>query len=126
LGYGGRGAPKEHPEYLIARRDNRLILNLVDADNPAYIPKEIVDAALAFIHESLTADHHTLVHCNQGMSRSPAIALLYLAVHTDLLPKATFAEAETAFRGIYPLYHPAGGMRGFLLQNWSTYQTDQN
>jgi len=33
LGYTGRAAPKEHPEYLIARRDNQLILNLVDADH---------------------------------------------------------------------------------------------
>lgn len=38
LGYAGRGAPKDHPEYLVAERDGRLILNLVDAPNPAYIP----------------------------------------------------------------------------------------
>ena len=34
LGYTGRAAPKNHPEYLIARRDRRLILNLVDAPDP--------------------------------------------------------------------------------------------
>jgi hypothetical protein len=39
LGYSGRAAPKTHPEYLIARRGDRLILNLVDAPDPAYIPK---------------------------------------------------------------------------------------
>lgn len=38
LGYSGRGAPKDHPEYLIARREGRLILNLVDVDNVSYIP----------------------------------------------------------------------------------------
>ena len=31
LGYAGRAASKDHPEYLIARRDGRLILNLVFA-----------------------------------------------------------------------------------------------
>jgi len=49
LGYTGRAAPKTHPEYLIAWRGNRLILNLVDVDNPAYISKEIIDTALDFI-----------------------------------------------------------------------------
>lgn len=52
LGYNSKGAPKEHPEYLFARRENRLFLNLVDAANPAYIPKEIIDAALNFIDEA--------------------------------------------------------------------------
>jgi hypothetical protein len=70
LGYSGRGAPKGHPEYLIAKRGTRLILNMVDADNPAYIPKEIIDAALQFIHEQLASGKKVLVHCNQGASRS--------------------------------------------------------
>ncbi|MDO9036420.1 MAG: phosphatase, partial [Methanoregula sp.] len=70
LGYSGRAAPKNHPEYLIARRGNRLILNLVDAPDPAYIPKEIIDAALAFISANLNAGSHVLVHCNEGCSRS--------------------------------------------------------
>jgi hypothetical protein len=33
LGYTGRAAPKEHPEYLICRRPGRLILNLIDPPN---------------------------------------------------------------------------------------------
>jgi len=64
LGYSGRGAPKDHPEYLIAKRDNRLILNLVDVENPAYIAKEIMDEALQFIDQNLEAGRKVLVHCN--------------------------------------------------------------
>lgn len=120
LGYRTQGAPKTHPEYLIARRGERLILNLVDADNPAYIPKTIVDAALEFVHEQLGANKEVLVHCNQGMSRSATIALLFLVKHTDILPR-TMAEAETAFRAIYPPYNPAGGMRGFMTEHWQEY-----
>jgi hypothetical protein len=121
LGYSGRAAPKTHPEYLIARRDNRLILNLVDAPDPAYIPKEIIDAALAFIAAELDKGQRVLVHCNQGESRSPAIGLLYLATHTEQLPRATLVDAESVYRSIYPLYNPAGGMRGFLLAHWEEY-----
>ncbi len=121
LGYTGRGAPKYHPEYLIAPRGNRLVLNLVDAPDPAYIPKETIDAALAFIHEGLEAGDSVLVHCNEGMSRSAGIALLYLAVYTNELP-ADFAGAEAAFRKLYPMHSPGAGIRGYLQQNWSEYQ----
>ena len=65
----------------------RLYLNLIDPPNPAYIPKEIIDAALEFIDKGLKDGKRVLVHCNQGESRSPGIGLLYLAIHTDLLNK---------------------------------------
>lgn len=121
LGYTGRAAPKDHPEYLVARRINRLILNMVDADNSAYIPKELVDSALTFINEQVQAGQKVLVHCNQGMSRSPSIALLYLVRFTGQLPKTTYLEAETAFRTLYPSFNPAAGVRGFMIQNWVSY-----
>ena len=73
LGYKGRSAPKEHSEYLIGIRENRLFLNIIDADNPNYIPKEIIDAAIDFIESSLSSGSKCLVHCNQGESRSPSI-----------------------------------------------------
>jgi predicted protein tyrosine phosphatase len=121
LGYTGRSISKDHPEYLIARRDTHLILNMIDPDNPAYIPAIIVDAALEFIHENLAAGKRVLVHCNQGGSRSPGIGLLYLAKFTDCLPKSSYLEAEQAFLKIYPLYTPSLGVRGFLQLNWSLY-----
>ena len=121
LGYKSKGAPVNHPEYLIARRGHRLILNLVDAPNPAYIPKEIIDAALEFIDQGLRAQRRVLAHCNLGESRSPIIGLLYLAAFTDRLP-TSYHEAETAFRAIYPLYNPGAGMRGFLQANWEFYR----
>ena len=120
LGYTGRAAPKTHPEYLIARRDGRLVLNLIDPPDPAYVPKEIVDAALDYIHANI-ADTRVLVHCNQGESRSPAIGMLYLAVYTDRLPFDDFLEAESEFRRIYPAYNPGPGIRGFLVQHWNEY-----
>jgi len=120
LGYITKSAPKGHPEYLIARREHRLILNLVDAANPAYIPKEIMDAAIQFIHSSLEDRKKVLVHCNLGVSRAPSIGLLYLAKYTDKLPKE-FLQAEQAFRLIYPLYMPSDGICGFLIRTWGSY-----
>jgi predicted protein tyrosine phosphatase len=122
LGYSQRAAPKNYPEYLIARRGNRLILNLVDAPDPAYIPKEIIDAALDFIRIGLVAGNKVLVHCNEGCSRSAGIGLLYLAKYTDILSTEDFFKAETVFRSIYPPYNPKSGIRGFLIGNWKEYR----
>ncbi len=120
LGYSGRGAPKDHPEYLMAKRENRLILNLVDVENPAYIAKEIMDEALRFIDQSLKAGRKVLIHCNQGMSRSPGIGLLYLA-GKGIIKNNSFQVALAEFEKIYPGINMAGGMRGFLEGNWDKY-----
>jgi len=123
LGYSGRAVSKEHPEYLIARRGDRLILNLVDADNPAYIPDEIMDESVAFINEHLNAGQRVLVHCKQGMSRSPSIAMLYLATHTERLPRSSFERAFAAFREMYPPFSPAAGVLAFLRARWILWPT---
>jgi predicted protein tyrosine phosphatase len=120
LGYTGRAAAKTHPEYLIARRNGRLILNLVDVDDPTYISPEIVDAALDAIRENIQHSK-ILLHCNQGQSRSPSIALLYLLKRSDLLPQNDIAAAIIAFRTIYPPYAPARGMAEYIRLNWHRY-----
>jgi len=116
LGYTGRAAPKDHPEYLVARRENALILNLVDVDDPAYVRVEIVDAAIEFMNSR--KDVRVLVHCNQGRSRSPTLAMLADAAS---LPEK-FDEAEEAFRAKYASYNPARGMREFARANWAKYR----
>ena len=122
LGYTGRGAPKEHPEYLIAVRPGRLILNLVDVDNVAYIPPEIIDTALTAIHQNI-GSAKVLVHCNQGFSRSPTIALLYMAKFTDKFRSMDFETAVREFRQLYPPYAPAAGMAQYVRLNWAKYTT---
>lgn len=120
LGYTGRAASKSHPEYLIARRPNRLILNLIDADTPEYVPSEIIDAAIATIDENLS-HKKVLVHCNQGMSRSATIGLLYLR-YTGVIPTDNFILAEEAYRKLYPGYNPSSGLRRFAEMNWMKYK----
>lgn len=121
LGYTGRAAPKDHPEYLIAQRGDRLILNLVDAPDLAYIPQEIIDTALEYIDTSLRNSNRVLVHCNEGCSRSAGIGLLYLAAYTDQFKGLDFYQAEAMFRSIYPPYNPKAGMRGYMIKNWDIY-----
>jgi predicted protein tyrosine phosphatase len=125
LGYRGREAPERHPERLVARRGYRLILNMVDARDPELFPKEMIDAALDFIDEALSRDLKVLVHCDRGESRSPSIALLYMAARLGELPTESLEAAEEKFRAVYPYYNPQPGIREHLRQNWHRYRSDR-
>jgi hypothetical protein len=95
---------------------------LVDVDDPSFIRSEIMDAALAYVEEGLQKGNKVLVHCNKGESRGPSIGLLYLLSRTEALPVTSFDDAEKAFLKMYPMYNPAGGMRGFLQTHFDSYK----
>ncbi len=122
VGYSGRACSKNHPEYLLARRDKRLMLNLVDVDNPDWVHPSIVDTAIQFIDENLGNGQKVLIHCNQGGSRSAGLGMLYLA-HVGKFSGMDFSAAEMAYKKIYIPYAPAGGIHGFIMRNWTKYCT---
>ena len=120
LGYKTNGAPKDHPEYLIAKRGNRLILNLVDVEKVDYIAHGIIDEALTFIDANLNNSLKVLVHCNQGMSRSAGIAMLFLASNGEFLNK-NFDEALAEFKILYPSCNLSRGVFDYVKSNWIKY-----
>lgn len=113
LGYTTQGAPKEHPEYLWAIRGDRLYLNLVDAPKVEFIPKEVIETALDFIDAELLEGKKVFLHCNQGESRAPSIALLHL-YKTGVL-KGSSSEVLDQFTKLYPNYAPGQGMLDFVV-----------
>jgi len=117
LGYSEHGAPKNHPEYLIARRGSRLILNLIDVDDPNYIPEEIIFKAVNFIEEELSHNKKALVHCNQGESRGPGIGMICFA-RNKAIPYLSYFSARKEFKKVYPKYNPSLGISKFLELNW--------
>jgi predicted protein tyrosine phosphatase len=122
VGYSGRACAKTHPEYLLAHRGNRLMLNLVDVDNPDWVSPIIVDETMNFVDVNLSQGLKILIHCNQGMSRSAGLGLLYLA-HSGYLRGMDFTDAEEQYIKIYPYYRPAEGIRGYCITNWSKYSS---
>lgn len=120
LRYKTQGAPQNNPEYLIAKRQNKLICNLIDTDDPKYVPQEIIDTILIFIENSLKENKKVLLHCNQGESRSPSIGLLYLAIK-GIIPNRTYLEAKQEFIKIYKNFKPKKGIEGFMIKNWDRY-----
>ncbi|MEO9058328.1 MAG: dual specificity protein phosphatase family protein [Ktedonobacteraceae bacterium] len=121
LGYTGRGAPKSDPEYLVAHRGNRLMLNIVDTDNPLFFDKGMINQALDFIDQQRANELKVLVHCNQGESRGPSVTMLYMAARLRVLPADSLESAEQKFKELYASYFPGMGIRGHLRQYWQQY-----
>lgn len=121
LGYTGRAATKDDPEYLMAKRDNTLILNLVDAPKSEFFNKNIIDAGLEFISEERSKPRNVLICCNEGKSRSASIGLLYLIKH-GFIKGETLEDCEAEFLKLYPEYNPGAGMRGFVKENFDVYR----
>ncbi len=119
VGYVAKGAPKGD-EYLFARRGWRLALNLIDVAFPEYVKPELVDKAMDFIHDARCHRLKVLIHCNQGGSRAPALALHWLRRNSPICagPANDFETAEATMRRIYPAYKPAEGVRGFVKEHW--------
>ena len=107
LGYTGRAANKNHPEYLVAYRPQRIILNIVDADTGKYFSNILFEKSIEFISSNIKNQKKVLIHCNQGLSRSTSIGLLYLAINKKNRNR-TFWDAKEDFLKIYPEYAPKG------------------
>lgn len=119
LGYSGRSAKEDHPEYLIAYRERRIILNMIDPPTGKYFENSMFEKSLIFIDENLQNGKKVLIHCNQGISRSPSIGLLYLATKGKIRNENFIVAAED-FIKIYPNYIPSG-IKEFLTLNWKNY-----
>jgi dual specificity protein phosphatase-like protein len=124
VGYKLWNVPRHHPEYLLARRENRLMLSLLDLPVSLFISKKMIDQTLDFIDQAYSGGLKVMVHCIAGRSRSPSITLLYLATRLQVLSTTSLEAAEEQFRRLYPGYHPSRGIREHLRSNWQQYCAD--
>lgn len=117
IGYSGN-LDCGNPHYLILRDSNHLYLNLVDMER-TLMPKfthPIVKVTMDFIHEN-TSRSKVLIHCNEGHSRAPSIAMLYLAKASSI-PNGSHEDAKEEFLRIFPSYSPALGIESYMRQYW--------
>ena len=132
VGYEGRGAPKEHPEYLRAIRGNKIALNIVDAKESKYFDKDLIFAAVknimtfleynvdaAKMSEDPALQIKVYIHCNLGESRAPSLALMTL-VAMHFLP-SDYEEAKKAFISIYPKFSPGEWVETFMKEVWPEF-----
>ena len=117
LGYTGRGAPKDSPYYLFLYDDNQhLVMNIVDANSPLFFSDELINEAINYCLNGLKTGKKVLIHCNQGESRAPSIALLLLR-KLDIY-QCSFEDAVTDFKKRYPLYDLKTGIYQYIQSRW--------
>lgn len=117
VGYTGN-LPTNHPHYLSLRRGNDLYLNMIDPPIESLFPDELFQAFLPFAAEIWDSPKRLLIHCNEGLSRSPSLALLFLAKHIGAISNDSYEEARRDFYKLYPHYSPGGGIQTYLNANW--------
>ena len=117
LGYTGRGAPQDSPYYLfLYDKNGHLILNMVDTNSPEFFNDSMINEAVRYCIEGLKNHQRVLIHCNQGESRAPSLALLVL--RRIGFYKDAFDDAVNSFENKYPLYNPKHGILLYVKNHW--------
>lgn len=114
VGYAGKICPS-HKHYLSLQTHGHLFLNIIDPPLPLF-QIDTFRRVLQFF-DDLQAGTALHIHCNQGQSRAPTLALLIVAKRLHELPSAGYTQARESFARRFP-YHPGKGIETFLTQNW--------
>jgi hypothetical protein len=117
LGYTTRSAPKG-PNYLFATDEggNHAAMNLIDVDDPQFIPEEMILKGIAFAQEMWKEGKTILIHCNAGHSRGPTTAMLFLRSIGEL--PQPFNRARKIYKALYPPFDPGHGMEYIARKLW--------
>lgn len=107
-----------NPNYLFFQKDKNLFLNMVDMRKvlEQKFTNPIMESAILFINENVEK-RRVLIHCNQGFSRSPSIALIYLSL-INILPNTFYLDAKNDFTKVFPEYNPGSGIELYMMNNW--------
>lgn len=100
-------------KYISFESGNNLYLNIIDPIEPLFY-RETFDDAILFIKKHIK-ERKVIIHCNFGLSRSPAIAMLYL------FNKLPYLEAKNRLLDIYDRYEFGFGIDTFLFANWGFF-----
>lgn len=120
LGYKTLAAPKDDHYYFVKKGDE-MALNLIDADDPGYIPKPAIEAGLDFIDTQIRKGNKVLVHCNHGHSRGPTMAMMYMRKVGQVSNR--FGQAMKEFHSLYNKFNPNRGMLTYMRTHWDSLRS---
>lgn len=109
-----------HPNYLTLEEETNLYMNILDPARPLFMA-ESFHAFLDFATKRYARGDELLIHCNEGLSRSPSLALLFLAKELAKLPDGSYWSAWEAYRKLDPHTSPSRGIRTYLRENWEKF-----
>jgi protein-tyrosine phosphatase len=119
LGYHTLAAPEGKNKF-VARKGNLLALNLLDLDDPNFVPEEAIQQGLDFIRDHVDSQK-VLIACNAGVSRGPTMGLMWLRT-IGRMPYG-FMQSERQYRNLYRDYDPSLGIEQFARSHWSSLVT---
>ncbi|VVB82724.1 Dual specificity phosphatase, catalytic domain [uncultured archaeon] len=122
VGYKG-SLPKNHQNYLIKEDEKNLYLNMIDNDiwSPQFIAP-MIKRYVEFMKKNIK--NNVLIHCNVGLSRSPALALIFLAKISKEISNDSYDDAKNDFLKLYPAYKPGYGVDDYLRKYWNDLNSD--
>jgi hypothetical protein len=119
LKYTSRAAPPGKDRYWVREGDHLLALNMIDSDDPSHFPPEMIRAGLDFAKEEYDKGRQVGFFCNQGESRGPSMALMFLRSIGEL--PHPFLQSVKVFNTLYPKYEPNAGIKQFCRSHWAEY-----
>jgi hypothetical protein len=90
--------PHDSRYYLALEMPYDLYLNLIDPPTPLFRVESFRHFREFAACQYVVGGHALLIHCNQGQSRAPMLALLFLAKDLHVLPDDSYAAAVEAFQ----------------------------
>ncbi len=116
VGYAQSLSPS-HPHYLVKEQPSDLFLNMIDPATPLF-KHELFWSTLSFVRKHIDRVP-VVIHCNQGLSRSVSLAMVYGA-HRRLCDcdpydfHACMADMITRL----PVFSPGLGIRSYMEAHW--------
>jgi hypothetical protein len=116
VGYQG-SLPNTHRNYLTLVDGSDLFMNIIDPPVPLFMAPSFSNF-LRFSEEHWLAGKKLLIHCNQGESRAPSLALLFLAKCRKAIDNTSYLAARTEFERLYSRYNPGKGIQTYFAKHW--------
>lgn len=113
--------PASDKHYLTYEKDDEVYMNLIDAKLP-YFQRASFDHFLRKAREHWMLGRPLLIHCNQGASRAPTLALLFMAKCIKVLSDASYDDAWDDFEKKCGPYTPSAGIEQWVRENWASIQ----
>jgi predicted protein tyrosine phosphatase len=95
-----------------------LFLNMIDPKLPLF-KLEMFDAFMVWMDDKWSRGHNILIHCNQGHSRAPSLAMLFLAKYLKVISDIDYMAAYSQYRHLDPEFNPNSGIVLFLKTYWN-------
>jgi predicted protein tyrosine phosphatase len=100
-----------------------LYVNIIDPPVPLFMPA-LFSSFLDFAMKHWDDGKKLVIHCNQGQSRAPSLALLFLARALSVIDDSSYSSARDEFQKLYPRYQPGTGIQAYFTQNWAKLGQD--